>query len=877
MFLNRLRQIARTLTFSPRSDHRFGPAQRTTWLQLETLEARLVLATHVWDGGAVSNNWTNATNWVGNVAPVAGDDLVFPAGVSDKTADNTYDNNTIFKSITLGGGYTLRGNRVNLGTGGIIDNSGTSDIIKLDIILGGASRTIIAGTGSTLFIDGAVSGGGFIKLGSGDVSLRANNTYGGLTEVAAGRLFVTKDQGLGSPASGTTVKTGAQLIADHSATLIGTLDIDEPLTLAGGSKIRALRQVELNGSITLLGTADISQEAATEELFIDGQITGPGGLNLIAQNKLTIRGSDFNTYTGTTSVTGDVRLGKSDAHAIGGDLLIIEANSSVTLLFRTQFDSSQAITIRSGGKLRLNGHHDSIRSLNHIGGEVNMAIVVLDLHNILSDSGRLEIYGSITATSTASGPSRIDGHIDFTSIISGAELIITVADGPSSTDLIVDGLIETMYANNLVKEGAGLLELSVRVPISAFSSFTGHVVVNAGTLLFNSHLPDNSVLVNGGRLSGTGEMFLMQGAGGIIAPGPLNSPGILNAIDGFDFQYGNTFIVRLNGPVAGTGHDQVDAAHYGFIMGSSLLASIGGSASPGDQFRIINYEGSNLADLGGTNFPTPGFLDPSTGNPISQGATFTTAAGHKLSMNYFGGTGNDVVLTYVNTRTLVENLVVTPETIVEGGSVLVTGHLTDPDLSDQLTLLVNWGDGTPTATLHPGRDPFALSHEYRDNGDYTQHLTWFDNHGEGNSRDLFVTVLNVPPQVSAGPDEELGVGGVLNRIGSFTDPGKDRWTAMVDYGDGSGPQPLRLRPNQSFVLHHRYLQPGTFTVIVTVRDDDGDVGTASFNVIVQTLPNQDLFNSDLAPFDAVEQTQTQKDWHNLVRRRTWIGLISVAP
>src|SRR5205823_5476051 len=94
----------------------------------------------------------------------------------------------------------------------------------------------------------------------------------------------------------------------------------------------------------------------------------------------------------------------------------------------------------------------------------------------------------------------------------------------------------------------------------------------------------------------------------------------------------------------------------------------------------------------------------------------------------------------------------------------------------------------------------------------------------------------VAPHVSAGPDEELGVGGMLNRNGHFIDPGQDSWTATVDYGDGSGPQPLRLRPNQFFGLHHRYRQSGTYTVIVTVRDDDGGVGTASFIVSVLARP-----------------------------------------
>src|SRR5262249_31711039 len=159
----------------------------------------------------------------------------------------------------------------------ITDNSGTSDVIKLPITLPG-TRTITVGAGSTLFIDGLINGNGLIKQGTGNLSLRANNDYTGLTQIAAGKLFVTKDEALGSTGAGTTVKAGATLVADHPDTLIGALVLDEPITLEGGSNLRALGQVDLNGTITTLGVANIVQEGGTEELFVDGAISGAGGL-----------------------------------------------------------------------------------------------------------------------------------------------------------------------------------------------------------------------------------------------------------------------------------------------------------------------------------------------------------------------------------------------------------------------------------------------------------------------------------------------------------------------------------------------------------------------------------------------------------------------
>jgi hypothetical protein len=47
-------------------------------LCLITLEARLAPAIATWDGVGANNHWTTAANWVGDVAPNPGYDLLFP-------------------------------------------------------------------------------------------------------------------------------------------------------------------------------------------------------------------------------------------------------------------------------------------------------------------------------------------------------------------------------------------------------------------------------------------------------------------------------------------------------------------------------------------------------------------------------------------------------------------------------------------------------------------------------------------------------------------------------------------------------------------------------------------------------------------------------
>ena len=53
--------------------------------------------THTWDGGSLINNlWTTKENWVGDMAPSAGDNLIFPAGAAQLVNFNDYPSGTVF-------------------------------------------------------------------------------------------------------------------------------------------------------------------------------------------------------------------------------------------------------------------------------------------------------------------------------------------------------------------------------------------------------------------------------------------------------------------------------------------------------------------------------------------------------------------------------------------------------------------------------------------------------------------------------------------------------------------------------------------------------------------------------------------------------------
>lgn len=104
------------------------------------------------------------------------------------------------------------------------------------------------------------------------------------------------------------------------------------------------------------------------------------------------------------------------------------------------------------------------------------------------------------------------------------------------------------------------------------------------------------------------------------------------------------------------------------------------------------------------------------------------------------------------------------------------------------------------------------------------------------SQTFTITVTDVPPVVHLGSKIQITLGDPFVRLGSFTDPGTDPWTATVDYGDGRGPQPLLLGMNKLFELNHVYTNPGTYLVTVVVKDGEGGLGTASIAVVVLPTP-----------------------------------------
>lgn len=277
-------------------------------LLMSSMAAPLTAATRTWTGTA-NANWTVSSNW-GGTAPVAGDDLVFPAGAANEDNVNDFPAGTAFHSLTFtGDNYSLGGSRVVLGAGGINTTGGTNRI-NFPITLG-APQTWVLNTGSsTANLRDFDLNGMALKIACD------GNSANTLSGVISGNGSITVNDSSGMNLSAVSTTTAPITLNDaglflNAGAYLGPITVNEngSLSVSPGATVGAVlangpfAEFDAGAGFPTNGTANSGNIALTASA--DYVVRVNGATNFSALNvtgTVNLGGATLDLFTGATLI-----------------------------------------------------------------------------------------------------------------------------------------------------------------------------------------------------------------------------------------------------------------------------------------------------------------------------------------------------------------------------------------------------------------------------------------------------------------------------------------------------------------------------------------------------------------------------------------------
>jgi outer membrane autotransporter protein len=484
---------------------------------------------------------------------------------NDSNADSATINNSnggivYLENTAQAGGATINN---NAGSFVRIDNTDTGISIgqltgEGNVLLGDKALTVGA-----LNQDGAIGGvisgsalGSVVKVGTGTLTLRGTNTYGGGTTINAGAVAINNAQALG---------TGA--VALNGGKLVGTADMS------------------LN-TVLNFGTAGTVAAAANTTLALTNTISNPDGSNAIFGSP---------TESGVVNLVGPVVAGLTSGLRVAGGTLRADNFGGLDLLTSR---SGASTTVDAGATLDFSGFDSTIGNLQGAGtvqGGINpFANLTVQAGNFSGNIiGADGLVKTTSDTLVLSGTNSYTGATNITAgtVQAGAANVL-----PGTTAVTVSpGATLDLNGQNLTigsMAGAGNVTLGAGTLASGDANNTSFSGVISGT---------GSVVKNG---SGTWTLANNNAYGGTtsVVAGTLQA-GVTNALPtGTALSIASGASFDLNGQsqtvasLAGAGSVALGAGTL--TVGDTTSTSFSGNiAGAGDFVK----NGSGSLALSGTN------------------------------------------------------------------------------------------------------------------------------------------------------------------------------------------------------------------------------------------------------------------------------------
>ena len=389
----------------------------------------IIASVSIWTGAGSNDLWSNPDNWVGNIAPVAGDSLLFPSSAAQQT--NVDDLGYTFDSVTFqGGNYTISGQTLtttgtldfqagsteldcSTTTGGpttieegaslAIGGGRTLNVLSTDAFVDGGTLSLLAGSNSDFNGDMSVLNTGILDAatGSGGILNSRKDLFNGIETFAEGSNLT---QGVAD-----NLEVGAGMLGlDGIGNLSGKVTVNKSGSLEAGSASQIINEdgsetdvygnvtVAKGGNLTASGGATFINEDGSET-DVYGNVTVAKGGNLTASGGATFINEDGSE----TDVYGNVTVAKGGNLTASGGATIINEDGS-------EIDVYGNVTVAKGGNLTASG---GATIINEDGSETDVYGNVTVDHGAqvtagvrsttsLQNGGTLGVYGTYSTNGT---------------------------------------------------------------------------------------------------------------------------------------------------------------------------------------------------------------------------------------------------------------------------------------------------------------------------------------------------------------------------------------------------------------------------------------------------------------------------------------------
>jgi hypothetical protein len=736
---------------------------------------------NVANGTPVSNFF--ATGMIDNQGTINASDSGGTASinvpVTNEASATIYLNQITLNASSLNNVGNVTGTAGNLTPGSVLTNSGAISLANGNLNAGAglANTGMISVTGSSAtFTAGPGSSSGAIQLGGGASMVLNNTTFGPPLTLLDGA----------SVTGGPLVVNTFQNLAITGNVAIDTLQINGgTATVQASSTLTAAILMLQNGTLSGAGNVVVTTQwnFSGGTLSTTGTVTDNGGL---ACSGGTMGGTGTVTLNGTTSITNSV--------SVNGP--VINNNGTLT------WSQSGTINMQSG---TFNNRAGAVFNITGDGSCNGNGAA-----SAFNNAGTLEKTGGNGASTRWSVPLVNSGTF---AVLAGNFMFPLPFGLPAgvTTMLSNQGAIQVGSA---VSSAASLqLPATSTFPNPPFYTLNGGTLTGTGQISLSS-TGGNLVIAAGATLAGTLTVHGNVENAGTVQPDVNPTP--LTVTGNYTQDATGQLVIGLSGSSASGAFGKLTAGGTAHLAGP--LVVVNGSFLPafGDSYAVFQSAGARTGDF---TYPPAGYV----------------LEGYRVLTPQYDGTGRILsLLTTVGTLPTID--AIPDQTINEGQSVSYPVTVTGAQPPGPITFsLVNPPTG---AMIDPTTGAFQFN-PHAVPADYTIQVAISDPYAPFNpvaTQSFMVHVLDVPPAVTlTGGQTQLNEGDTFSAGGFFTDPGDETWTATVDYGDGTGPQPLSLNADKTFSLNHQYVDAGNHTVIVQVYDDF-EYGSATFQLNVANMP-----------------------------------------